>query len=125
MVPARTWSPTGNPSTSPAGTVMAGLPLRFEGAVSAALFMIALENPSSWMRSAPGMVAGGGPCAAKATSGFTDAMTKSAASNRSAIASFNCRRYDSIDAALSNVKRSLAASRPKRISGESSSIRSG
>ena len=34
--------------------LMAGLPLRFEGAVRAALFMIARENPISWIRSAPG-----------------------------------------------------------------------
>ena len=71
---------------------MAGLPLRFDGAVSAALFMMAREKPISWMRSAPGIVDGGGPSAAKATSGFDEHITKSAASNRSAMASFKLRR---------------------------------
>ena len=39
------------PVDRPAGMVTAGLPLRFEGAVSAALFMMARTNPISWMRS--------------------------------------------------------------------------
>ena len=52
--PASTCRPTGNPSTSPAGMLMAGLPLRFDGAVSAALFMMARTKPTSWIRSCPG-----------------------------------------------------------------------
>ena len=84
---------------------MAGLPLRLDGAVSAALFMMAREKPISWIRSAPGMVDGGGPSAAKATSGLVEHMTKSAWSNRSAMASFSWRRYASIEAARSRVNR--------------------
>ena len=72
--------------------LIAGLPLRLEGAVSAAVFMMAREKPTSWMRSRPGMVEGGGPSAAKATSGLVEQKTKSAWSNRSAIASFSWRR---------------------------------
>ena len=71
---------------------MAGLPLRFDGAVSAALFMMARVKPTSWIRSAPGMVDGGGPSAAKATSGLVEQNTKSASSKRSAMASLSCRR---------------------------------
>ena len=39
MVAASTCSPTGRPSTSPAGMLTAGLPFMFDGAVRAALFM--------------------------------------------------------------------------------------
>ena len=59
--PDRTCSPTGRSSTSPQGMLTAGLPLRFDGAVRAAVFMMARANPISWMRSAPGMEDGGGP----------------------------------------------------------------
>ena len=62
--PAPAARPAG-PSTRPAGMLIAGLPLRFDGAVSAALFMMARVKPISWMRSAPGMVEGGGPSAAE------------------------------------------------------------
>jgi hypothetical protein len=65
------------------------------------------------------------PSAAKATSGLLEAITKSADSNRSAMASFSCRRQASIAAARSRLKRLLADSRPKRISAESSSMQSG
>ena len=90
--PASTCSPTGNPSTRPAGMLTAGLPLRLDGAVSAALFMMARAKPISWMRSRPGMVEGGGPSASKATSGWVEQNTKSASSKRSAMAPLTCRR---------------------------------
>ena len=70
MVPGQDLQADGRPSTSPAGMLTAGLPLRFEGAVSAALFMMAREKPSSWMRSAPGMVDGGGPFGGKGDIGI-------------------------------------------------------
>ena len=70
----------------------AGLPLRFDGAVSAAWFMMARAKPTSWIRSRPGRVEGGGPSALKATSGCVEQNTKSAWSKRSAIAPLSCRR---------------------------------
>ena len=53
--PAKHLHPDRQPvDQSPPGMLIAGLPLRFEGAVSAALFMMARVNPISLMRSLPG-----------------------------------------------------------------------
>ena len=60
--------------------------------MSAALFMMARVKPISWMRSAPGIVEGGGPSAVNATSGCVEQKTKSAWSKRSAMASLSWRR---------------------------------
>ena len=92
MVPGHTWRPTGSPSTSPAGMLTAGLPLRFDGAVSAAELKMARASPTSATRSCPGTVIGGGPSAAKATSGLVEQKTKSACSKSPAMASFSRRR---------------------------------
>ena len=65
----------------------AGLPLRLDGAVSAALFMMARAKPISWIRSRPGQRRGRWALrASKATSGCVEQKTKSAWSNRSAMA---------------------------------------
>ena len=92
MVPGQHLQPDRQAVDQPAGMLTAGLPLRLDGAVSAAWFMMARAKPISWMRSRPGIVDGGGPSASKATSGCVEQNTKSASSNRSAIAPLSCRR---------------------------------
>ncbi len=82
-----TCSPTGRPSTEPAGIDTAGLPARFAGIVRAPLLPSARSKPTWETRSAPSISSASGPAAGKATSGLVEQKTKSASSNRSAIAS--------------------------------------
>ena len=65
----------------PAGTVIAGLPVRFAGIVSAPLLPIAVSNPYCAIRSTPPTVVAIGPSAATATSGMVAHNRKSVWSN--------------------------------------------